>query len=147
MQWMRAYRIELILVLILGMAVGFFGYLGYGLLNPQEATREFSGDRAHARVSEQLAYGPRSAGSEASDRMGDWLIDELRGMGWDVVIQPYPVTVAPTETLTARNIIAIRDGPMPDSPVAIVGTHYDTRLVADADADPARATAAATDRL
>lgn len=134
---LRGYSIELILVAILGLAVAFFGYLGWGLINPG-GDQEFSGERALALVADQMAYGPRTAGSEDADEMGDWLIAELRSMGWDVVIQPFPVTLSVTETVSARNIIAIRGDGGSGQPVALLGTHYDTRLAADADPEPAR---------
>ncbi len=65
--------------------------------------------------------------------MGDWLIEELRLLGWDVVVQPF---VGGEET-NARNIIAIRSSTPAPARAAMLVTHYDTRLVADRDPDPA----------
>jgi hypothetical protein len=136
MQRIRAYGVELVLVGILLAAVVFFGYLGYGLLRPEIIDEPFSGEKALANVARQLEFGARSTGTEGSQRMGDWLIEQLRILGWDVVIQP--ITIG--DTLAGRNIVGVRSPDQAGAPVAILATHYDTRLVADADPDPARQT-------
>ncbi len=135
MQRLRAYSIELILIGALLASVAFFGYLGLGLLRPDVVNEPFSGERALANVSRQLDFGPRITGTEASLQMGDWLVEQLRLLGWDVVIQPFTIN----EQVQGRNIIAVRSAPsLPGAPVAMLTTHYDTRLAADADPDPAR---------
>ena len=133
MQRLRAYSIELVLVGILLLAVVFFGYLAYGLLRPEVVNEPFSGEKALANVARQLEFGVRSTGTEGSQRTGDWLIEQLRMLGWDVVIQP--ITVG--DTLAGRNIIGVRSPAQAGAPVALLATHYDTRLVADADPDAA----------
>lgn len=130
---LRHYSVELTLVLILAGAVLYFGYLGYGLLTPAFVGEPFSGARAREYVAQQVDYGPRPTGSPANIRMGDWLIEELRLLGWDVVVQPFS---APDNT-PARNIIAIRANNPAPARTAMLMTHYDTRLVADRDPDPA----------
>jgi len=138
MKQLRLYRIEIILVLVLAMAVAFFGYLGYGLL-PVDATVEtFSGERALARAQDQVAFGARVAGVPANIAAGDALVDELVQIGWNVLIAPFSL---PNGT-TARNIIAVRTNTIANAPVGILGAHYDSRLLADADADPANHTLA-----
>lgn len=134
MQRIRAYAIELILIGALLLSVGFFGYLGYGLLRPDVVNDPFSGEKALANVAKQLDFGPRITGTEASLKMGDWLVEQLRLIGWDVVIQPFTIN----EQLQGRNIIAVRSPSPPGAPVALLATHYDTRLAADADPEPAR---------
>jgi glutaminyl-peptide cyclotransferase len=134
MQRIRAYSIELILIGALLAAVAFFGYLGYGLLRSDVVNEPFSGTRALASVDSQLDFGPRVTGTEASLRMGDWLVEQLRLLGWDVVIQPFTIN----EQVQGRNIVAVRSPTQPGAPVVLLATHYDTRLAADADPDPAR---------
>lgn len=134
MQRIRAYIIELILIGALLAAVGFFGYLGYGLLRPDVVNEPFSGERALVNVRSQLNFGPRITGTEASLRMGDWLVEQLRLLGWDVVIQPFTIN----EQVQGRNIVAVRSPSQPGAPVVLLATHYDTRLAADADPDPLR---------
>lgn len=135
MQRIRTYSIELILIGALLASVAFFGYLGLGLLRPDVVNEPFSGEKTLANVSRQLDFGPRITGTETSLRMGDWLIEQLRLIGWDVVIQPFTIN----EQLQGRNIVAVRSpSSKPGAPVVLLATHYDTRLVADADPDPER---------
>lgn len=135
MHRIRAYFIELILIGALLASVAFFGYLGVGLLRPDVVNEPFSGEKALANVTRQLNYGPRITGTEASLQTGDWLVEQLRLLGWDVVIQPFTIN----EQVQGRNIIGVRSpSSKPGAPVIILATHYDTRLVADADPDPAR---------
>lgn len=129
---LRHYSIELLLVFVLAAAVSYFGFLGYGLLTPAFVVEPFSGDRALGYVEKQLEFGDRSTGSPSNIRMGDWLIEELRLLGWDVVVQPF---VAPND-LPARNIIAIRSSSPTPARTGMLLTHYDTRMFADRDADP-----------
>lgn len=130
---LRLYSIELLLVFVLGAAVSYFGYLGYGLLTPAFVVEPFSGDRALNYVERQLDFGERFTGSASNIAMGDWLIEELRLLGWDVVVQPF---VAPDNT-PARNIIAIRSMTPTPTRTGMLMTHYDTRMFADRDANPA----------
>jgi Zn-dependent M28 family amino/carboxypeptidase len=127
------YTIEIALVVVLASAVGYFAYLGYGLLSPSLVAEPFSGEQAMSYVTKQIEFGERSTGSASNVRMGDWLVDELRTQGWDVLIQPFTVG----NSVAARNIIAIRSTGEAGRPVAILGTHYDTRLYADLDPNPA----------
>jgi glutaminyl-peptide cyclotransferase len=130
---LRLYSVELLLVFVLGTAVSYFGFLGYGLLTPAFVVEPFSGDRALTYVEKQLEFGDRSTGSPSNIRTGDWIIEELRLLGWDVVVQPF---VTPNDT-PARNIIAIRSITPTPSGTGMLMTHYDTRMFADRDADSA----------
>lgn len=133
MKRLRRYYIEIILILLLGAAVGYFAYLGYGLLAPSYTLEPFSGERAKFYVDQQAAFGPRAAGTESNLRAGDWLVEELRLLGWDVLIQPFTAY----NGISARNIIAMRGEGPAAGPVAILSTHYDSRLYADQDPDEA----------
>lgn len=133
MKRLRSYSIELILGMILLASVGFFAYLGSGLLQSSTSNQEFSGERALEGAAKQLGFGPRITGTPNSIQMGDWLAQELAKLSWTVLIEPFPIS----STLQGRNIVAIRKHERANAPVAIVGAHYDTRLVADADGNPA----------
>lgn len=130
---LRLYSVELLLVLVLAGAVAYFAFLGYGLLTPAFVVEPFSGDRALTYAAQQLEFGERATGSPNNIRMGDWLIEELRLLGWDVVVQPFTAG----QNTPARNIIAIRSSSPAPSRAAMLVTHYDTRLAADRDPDPA----------
>lgn len=133
---LRNYSIEIVLILVLLSAVGFFAYLGYGLL-PTTFTQEFSGERAYANAEQQLGFGNRRTGSDESERTSDWLANELlKYPNWEVLIQPFS---APGNT-TGRNIIAYYKHQTAGAPTLLLGTHYDSRLVASADPNPANQT-------
>jgi hypothetical protein len=132
MQRIRAYSIEILLTGALIAAVFFFGYLGYGLLRPEVINEPFSGERALTSAGKLLEFGPRITGTGASIQTGDWLIEQLRLLGWDVVIQPFSVN----DQVSGRNIVAVRSNSRPGAPVILLATPYDSRLAADADPDP-----------
>lgn len=132
---LRNYSVEIVLILVLLSAVFFFAYLGYGLL-PTTFSQEFSGDRAYANAARQLEFDHRRTGSEESKKIGDWLAGELIKYNWVVLIQPFTAG----ENQVGRNIIAYRTNQSASAPVAILGTHYDSRLVASADPNPANQT-------
>jgi len=131
MRTFRYYSVELVLVAILGGAVAYFGYLLYGLLGPSYSLEPFSGERARYYLGQQLSFGPRVPGSEASVQTRDWLSADLSERLWDVIIQPYALS----DSVTLNNIIAQKgDGPE-TGPVIILSTHYDSRIASDRDAD------------
>lgn len=135
MKRLRNYTIELGLVLVLVLAVGFFSYLGYGLVVADTTSRSFSGRQALEFAAEQMEFGPRVTGSEESQQYREWLTLELTSRGWDVVLQPF---LAGPDT-AAQNVIAIsRNLPKGEAPVVIVGAHYDSRIEASRDPDPAK---------
>ncbi len=138
MKRLRVYKVELLLVMILLAAVGFFAYLGSGLMQSASSTMEFSGSRALEQATRQLEFGARVTGTENSTRMSDWLAQELVRLNWNVIIEPFPVA----NTLQARNVIAVRESQAPNAQAIILGAHYDSRLAADADANPANHTLA-----
>ncbi len=100
------------------------------LANLQSAGQPaFSGQRALADIEYQLALGPRTPGSVAHSQTVDWLLRSLRAAGWEADVQD-------TEWLgqPVRNVIAKRGA---ERPWLILGAHYDSRLSADFDPDPA----------
>ena len=149
---LRAYGVELLLVGMLILAVAFFGYLGYGLLSAEEQSTSFSGETALGHVGAQLALGNRVVTSEANQVTRDYVLRELQEMGWAVFRQPYialvpeaiqtnpnlTVTVAAdgAATIMPENVIALKEG-APGAPVALLVTHYDSRIASDLDPDPA----------
>ncbi|MCB0187473.1 MAG: M28 family peptidase, partial [Caldilineaceae bacterium] len=111
-------------------AIGFFGYLGYGLIY---TTPSFSSEHAFGYVRQQIDEGPRVTGSEESLRTSNWLTQELAGPEWKIFIQPFTLP----NGISARNIIGVYYNADPNAPVALLGAHYDTRLFADADSTEA----------
>ena len=127
MQRFRTYSIEIVLIVVLAMAVGFFGYLGYGLAIADTSKRQFSGDQAMLYVQKQLDFGSRVTGSPESQASVDWIVDELTSKGWDVVIQPFRTS----NDVAAQNLIAISPGAADDAPVILLGAHFDSRIQTD----------------
>lgn len=138
-RFVRNYSVELALVSALGLAVLFFGYLALGLFPRGAGDEDFAGSRALEFAGRQMAFGARATATQSNLEMGTWLIQQLTGAGWDVVIQEF----AAGEVVKGRNLIAIRSPEQPPAatapfsfPVGILATHYDTRLAADGDPDP-----------
>ena len=90
----------------------------------------FNGQRAMADVEYQLSLGPRIPGSEAHTKAVDWMVAELEKAGWQVEVQETSLMGHPI-----RNVIA-KWGQ--GKPWAVIGAHYDSRLVADQDPSPAK---------
>jgi Zn-dependent M28 family amino/carboxypeptidase len=87
---------------------------------------QFNGEEAFAHVEAQMAFGPRPAGSDANRKTGDYILAELRQLGWQTETQGFTYLDTPV-----RNVIG-KSSPG-QGPVVIVGAHYDTRLHADQD--------------
>ena len=87
----------------------------------------FQGDLAYEYVVAQMEFGPRITGSAEHAAAGDYIVGEVRALGWVVEIQPFVYQDTP-----ARNFIAKAN--VGRGPVLILGAHYDTRRRADQDA-------------
>jgi Zn-dependent M28 family amino/carboxypeptidase len=92
----------------------------------------FDGQRAYTDVKTQVAFGPRVPGSEGHAKVQEWIRKELESAGWIVQIQRSEALGHPVE-----NIVAKRGE---ESPQIIIGAHYDSRMFADNDSDPANHT-------
>jgi hypothetical protein len=88
----------------------------------------FDGARAYELSAEQVGFGPRYPGAAGHWQIGDWILQELSEQGWGTLEQPFSFDGQPL-----RNLVGI-NGPE-DASVIILGAHYDTRPVADADPD------------
>jgi Zn-dependent M28 family amino/carboxypeptidase len=93
----------------------------------------FSGARAFEHVAAQVAFGIRPTGSDALIKAGNYIVAKLKAYGWKVTEQPFDLQINGS-TIRGRNIT----GSLGSGPVIIIGGHYDTRLWADHDPDPAR---------
>lgn len=96
-------------------------------LTETPAPVSFDSLQAYANVQTQVAFGPRTPGSEAHAQVQAWIRAELESAGWMVEIQKTSRLGHPI-----FNIIAKRST---EAPQIILGAHYDTRLLADNDAD------------
>lgn len=91
-------------------------------------------------VEEQVALGPRVPGTGPHDALARRLGEALEAAGAELHVQRFPVRFR-GGTLACRNIVGIFRAaghrPAPRPPL-LIGTHYDTRIRADRDPDPAR---------
>lgn len=100
------------------------------LPTPSPTPAGFNGQRAYADVITQMDFGPRIPGSLAHDKIVAWLQNSLQDAQWSVEIQETTRMDHPI-----RNVIAKRGT---GAPWIILGAHYDSRMHADQDADPAK---------
>jgi len=123
-----------ILIIVLAIGLGLVA-LGSWLLWPAapEASH-FDGQRAYGDVLAQMALGPRPVGSEAHMKVRAYIQSELEASGWGVEILEAEMMGHPIQNIVARRGDA--------SPEVILGAHYDSRLLADRDLDPAKRTQA-----
>ncbi len=90
----------------------------------------FNGERALADVNQQIEFGPRIPGSDAHQQTVTYISDSLAAANWEVEIRETTLLDKPI-----RNVIGKRgEG---DSWI-IIGAHYDSRIFADHDPDPAK---------
>ncbi len=89
-------------------------------------SRPFLGTRALEFARDQMSFGPRPTGSDASRATGDYIAQQLRESGWAVTEEEFEYLDTP-----ARNII----GTLGVGPTILLGAHYDTRRQADRDPD------------
>lgn len=95
----------------------------------------FSADSAFRNVSRQVAFGPRIPRSEAHDECGKWLAAELNRYGADTVI----CQTADLPDFGPMTNIMGRFGAEKADRVLLLA-HWDSRPVADEEADPTKRT-------
>lgn len=93
------------------------------------APAQFDGQRAYADVLTQVAFGARIPGSEGHAKVLAWMRAELEAAGWQTEIQESEAMGHPIQNIVARRGDA--------APQTILGAHYDSRMFADHDPDPA----------
>ncbi len=94
----------------------------------QSRPQEFNQQRAYADVKYQVDLGPRTMGSVAHEWVALWIISNLEASHWQVERQETKVNGQ-----NIQNIIAKRGT---GAPWVIIGSHYDSRSVADQDPNP-----------
>jgi len=115
---------------LLAGAIGWYAFAFRS--QPRSSSAIFDGQRAYSDVQAQVAFGPRTPGSEGHAKVQEWIRGQLESAGWQVEIQKSEALGNPVQ-----NIVAKRNDM---SPQIIFGAHYDTRIYADHDADPAKQT-------
>jgi glutaminyl-peptide cyclotransferase len=121
----RLFFLFLITAVIVVASVGL-----WWVLTRSRGASQFDGERALRLVEYQDALGPRIPGSQAHQQVVSWIADEVSKYGWKVEIQDSEEMGHPIKNIVARRGEGKR--------WVILGAHYDTRLLADRDPDPAK---------
>ena len=123
----RRKRYLIILFAVLGCMI----VLGILAIRPAKVV-SFDENRAYEDIKMQLSFGPRVTGSDVQDKFIEWLSRELYDAGWQ-----YSIKEAEAMNHPIKNIFAHRSNQQPD---ILLVAHYDSRLLADNDPDPANHT-------
>lgn len=99
-------------------------WMTLGGVSCRSRERHFDGERALKHVEALCDFGPRPVGSEANAKTADYITAALERDGWRVEQQRFAYR---GESLC--NVIGRRG----QGPVVLLGTHYDTRPLADRD--------------
>lgn len=117
-------------------------WLGLGLLliagckgERQVNSGKFDGQASIAYAKAQLDFGPRVPGSQAAQRAGDWIIQQMKQRADTVIVQSWTHVTLDGKSLPMRNIIA-RFKPTSTDHILYV-THWDTRPNSDSGDTPA----------
>ena len=120
-------------ILVVGIGFALFFVQLNTISAPPDFGTEFDGQRALDDVAYQVSLGPRLIGSEAHAHAVDWMVLTLTEIeGWEVEVRREEYM-----GVEAANVIAKRGS---GEPWIIIGAHYDSRFLADADPDPAKHT-------
>lgn len=95
----------------------------------------FNADSAMLYIKTQCAFGPRTPNSEAHERCADWIVAQFKSFGASVEEQHTDLKGYDGTKYHCRNIIALINPEMTDR--VVIAAHYDSRLWADNDPDPA----------
>ena len=99
------------------------------------AVPDFNRDSALMFVSKQVDFGPRRPNSTGHVACKKWLVAQLKGYGAEVIEQNFDAKAYTGEVLKSTNIIG-QFNPAATRRI-ILAAHWDTRHIADQDADPA----------
>jgi hypothetical protein len=108
---------------------------GAPLKIPPKLWEQFSGRNAFDEVARQVSFGPRPSGSPELEKARGHITNTLKKHGWDVERQEFDHTPVPGRgSIRFVNLIARFSAkgahPAPhDTQRAIIGSHYDTKLM------------------
>jgi Zn-dependent M28 family amino/carboxypeptidase len=94
-------------------------------------TPDFKADSAYTFISQQVAFGPRVPGSEASQNTLKFLVAKLKSYGWTVTEQPFTAFRYDGKKLQGTNIIAQFQPAIAKR--ILLSSHWDARGIADKD--------------
>jgi hypothetical protein len=91
---------------------------------PTAGPIDFDGQSSYDFLLAQMAFGPRWPGSPGHAAVGDYILEQLTTMDWQVEEQLFPY-----QDITGRNLIGRANVGV--GPIIILGAHYDSRKIAD----------------
>ena len=116
----KIYASIIIIFIILSFSIFLF--------SSSKGSKVFDGQKAYEDVGFKVGLGPRLPGSEAHKNTANWIISKLQSLQWEVTTQETVISGIPI-----RNIIGRRGT---GTPWIIIASHYDSRFLADREADP-----------
>jgi len=93
----------------------------------------FEADSAFQYISKQVGFGPRVPNSKSHVACGDWIVNQLKASGANVLSQQAALTAYDGTMLNVRNIIASFQPEKKER--ILLCAHWDTRPFSDKDQD------------
>lgn len=125
-------RVRIVMPLIVAGILISATFMGWGVISSQSGQSEFSGQNAYDQIERLTEFGPRTTGSAEIVVAGNYILDYLQNLGWDVKDEWYTLDFDGPLLVPARNLIASYG----EGSAIIIGGHYDTRVFTDQDLDP-----------
>jgi hypothetical protein len=94
-------------------------------------TPVFNSDSAYAYLAKQVSFGPRIPNSLAQIHCKDWIVEKLKGYGWQVKIQEFTSFRYDGYKMKGYNIMA-QYQPQIQKRI-LLAAHWDARSIADKD--------------
>lgn len=98
---------------------------------PAISTPDFNAGNAYKDIETQLSFGTRVPGSKGHKACGDWIVQEMKALGLEIIEQSFDSYSYKGQKRPARNIIASYNPTA--SKRVILAAHWDTREIADQD--------------
>jgi hypothetical protein len=132
---MNRSRIALFLLLVFALTGAYFVWKPAAEVSATEVnlveTPDFKADSAYQYIAQQVAFGPRIPGSEASQNTLQFLVAKLKSYGWTVTEQPFTAFRYDGKKLQGTNIIAQFQPAVAKR--ILLAAHWDARSIADKD--------------
>jgi hypothetical protein len=132
---MNRSRIALFLLLVFALTGAYFVWKPAAEVSATEVnlveTPDFKADSAYQYIAQQVAFGPRIPGSEASQNTLQFLVAKLKSYGWTVIEQPFTAFRYDGKKLQGTNIIAQFQPAVAKR--ILLAAHWDARSIADKD--------------
>jgi hypothetical protein len=132
---MNRSRIALFLLLVFALTGAYFVWKPAAEVSATEVnlveTPDFKADSAYHYIAQQVAFGPRIPGSEASQNTLQFLVAKLKSYGWTVTEQPFTAFRYDGKKLQGTNIIAQFQPAVAKR--ILLAAHWDARSIADKD--------------